>query len=320
MELAKQLSQIEEIDNIRKIKAEIDQLRPFSKELEQRILQKFRLEWTYHSNAIEGNPYNYGETVTFLLYGITAKGKKLKDHLDIEGHHEGINYILNLVKDKRGFTESDIRDLHKIILVKPYSVNAITPTGQKATKQVSIGKYKTEPNHVKTETGEMHYYATPDDTPILMRELMDWFKEIQLQEDIHPIVTAALFHHKFVSIHPFDDGNGRLGRILMNFILIKYNYPPIIVKNNDRFNYYSVLSQADSGDYFPLVEYMTNELLESLSIQQKGLKGEEIFELSDVDKRISIFKKSLENKPSNNSKKDFNTIHSVLKNSYFPLF
>jgi hypothetical protein len=86
IELAKALSKLPILKEVDELKHQVDALRPLSREVEERVLQKFRLDWNYHSNAIEGNPYTYGETVAFLMEGITAKGKTLKDHLDIKGH------------------------------------------------------------------------------------------------------------------------------------------------------------------------------------------------------------------------------------------
>ena len=162
------------LEKIDRLKAEIDLLRPLAPDIEARVLQKFRLDWNYHSNSIEGNSLTYGETVAFLMEGLTAKGKPLKDHLDIKGHNEGIDYLMNLIKNKHQLTEKVIRELHKIILVEPYKTPAITSDGQSVEKTINIGQYKTQPNHVKTPTGEMHYYASPEETPAKMNDLMTW--------------------------------------------------------------------------------------------------------------------------------------------------
>ena len=220
MEVATELNKLPILQEIEDLRQEINQLRPLPQETEQRILQKLRLEWNYHSNAIEGNTLTYGETVAFLMHGLTAKGKPLKDHLDIRGHNEAINFLLGLVKDERPLTEADIRNLHKMVLVEPYTIKTETPSGLPSEKTTRLGEYKQDPNHVKTKTGEIHYYATPEETPAKMGDLMQWYQQARQENQLHPIVIASLFHHEFVAIHPFDDGNGRMGRLLMNLILM----------------------------------------------------------------------------------------------------
>ncbi|MCP4137449.1 MAG: hypothetical protein GY754_41160 [bacterium] len=193
MKRAKELSLDNIIQKIDGLKAEVEKLRPLAPDLEGRVMQKFRLHWNYHSNAIEGNTLTYGETTAFLMEGITAKGKPLKDYLDIRGHNEAIDYLLDTVKSDRDFTESDIRSLHKMILVEPYESEARTPDGKKTKKLIKLGVYKSSPNHVITGTGETHYYASPEETPIKMKELMEWYNSAKEDTDIHPLVLATVF-------------------------------------------------------------------------------------------------------------------------------
>lgn len=163
-------SVIKEIDDL---KSEIDSLRPIDKTQENRIMQKFRLDWNYNSNAIEGNSLDYGETAAFLMHGITAKGKPLKDYLDIKGHNEVIDYLSYLIKNKEDLSEKDIRAMHQMLLIEPYESASQTIEGISVKKTIRIGEYKRTANHVKTITGEIHYYASPEDTPILMAELIE---------------------------------------------------------------------------------------------------------------------------------------------------
>lgn len=319
MVVAAELNKLPILQEIEHLRQEIDQLRPLPQETEQRILQKLRLEWNYHSNAIEGNTLSYGETVAFLMHGLTAKGKPLKDHLDIRGHNEAINFLLGLVKDERPLTEADIRSLHKMILVEPYTIKTETPSGLPSEKTTRLGEYKQDPNHVKTKTGEIHYYATPEETPARMGDLMQWYQQARQEGQIHPVVVASLFHHEFVAIHPFDDGNGRMGRLLMNLILMQYQYPPLVVKQEDRSNYYQVLSQADAGEYEPLVTYFAELMKRSLTIYLKGAKGESLVEAEDIDKEIALFKKGLDSKAENKLEKSSKALKSVLKFSVLPL-
>lgn len=319
MELEKLLSQISVIQEIENLKNQVEALKPFPNDIEKKILQKFRLDWNFHSNAIEGNPYTYGETLTFIMHGITAKGKTMKDHFDVKGHNEGINFILSLVKDERSITESDIRALHKLILVEPYEVDTVTPSGLPSKKMILIGDYKKEPNHVKTKTGEIHYYASPEDTPFLMQELLKWYSQCVQNKEIHPLVTAALFHHKFTEIHPFDDGNGRMARLLMNLILLKAGFPPVVVRNEDKNNYYEALSLADSGEKRYIVEYLGNLLVHSLNIYIKGAKGESIEDESDIDKEIALFKAGLEKEDKLKEVLSKESQYKVINESVLPL-
>ena len=317
-EIAIQLSQLPIIKEVAEKQRLVATLRPLSTELEGRIMQKLRLEWNYHSNAIEGNAMSYGETVTYLMYGLTAKGKTLKDHLDIREHNEAIYLLLNMVKEERGFSEADIRALHKIILVESYYSDAITPDGKPAKKLIKIGQYKEQPNHVITPTGETHYYATPEDVPILMGELMNWYNAEKNNTDIHPSVLAAIFHHRFVAIHPFDDGNGRLGRILMNLILMQKGLPPAIIKLKDREDYYVALNNANAGNYNLLVEYIGHALNDSLDIYLRAAKGERVEEIGDIDKELSLFVRSFgDNKTALIEKSDA-VVFNVLQSSIFP--
>lgn len=308
-ELTEALSQLPVFDSVNATKKQLDHIRPLPQEVEGRVMQKLRLEWNYHSNAIEGNKLTYGETYSFLMYGLTAKGKPFKDHLDIKGHNEAINFLTSLIKDERDLTEGDVRDLHKIILVEPYQSAAQTPDGKETTKTIRIGEYKQQPNHVKTLTGEIHYYATPEDVPIKMHELMQWYNEARHNKKIHPSVLAAFVHHRFVAIHPFDDGNGRLARILMNLILMKNGYPPAIIKLKERTDYYAALNQADKNEYVPIIEFVAEAVSESMNLYLKAARGESIEDSSDLDKKIALLNTKLKKE---HIKKDDKLLKKVL--------
>jgi Fic family protein len=286
---------MEEIKQALDLKAELDALRPIDKEQEDRIMQKFRLDWNYHSNHLEGNTLNYGETKALILFGITAQGKPLKDHFEMTGHNEAINWVIDMVSGERPLTENFIRELHTLLLKEPYEKNAQTPDGKPTKKKIAVGSYKTTPNHVLTKTGEMFYFATPEETPAEMTALLDWYKEKANEKDVNPILLAAEFHYKFIRIHPFDDGNGRTARILMNFILMQFGYPPVIIKTEDKENYFAVLQLADAGSIEPFIDYIAANLVRSLQIMIAGAKGESIEEPDDLDKEIALLEQRLEN-------------------------
>ena len=224
---------IEETD---RLKGELDAFRPLPANIVDRIGQKLRLESNYHSNAIEGNSLTLGETRSLILHGLTARGKPMRDHLDIEGHDEAVKAIEDAVKRNQSLNEVFIRNLHEVLLKEPYENDAITPEGQPTKRLISIGDYKTQPNNVRTSTGEIYYFAPPELVKPAMSDLMDWYRK---NEDAgeHPIVIAATFHYRFVRIHPFDDGNGRMARLLMNLILIKHGYTVAIIPIEERDQY-----------------------------------------------------------------------------------
>ena len=279
---------MEILTKVAALKADLDSLRPINADREAAIVQKLRLDWNFHSNHLEGNSLTYGETKALILFGITAAGKPLKDHFEMTGHDEAIKWVEEVVRETRPLTENFIRQLHQLILKEPYEVDAITPDGKPARKKISIGAYKTTANHVLTPTGEIFRFATPEETPAKMADLIEWYRQKKDDPETHPLLLAAEFHYKFIRIHPFDDGNGRTARILMNFILMQNGYPPVIVRSEDKQNYIAALRQADVGTITPFIEYIGKNLERSLEIMIRGAKGENIDEADDVDKEVAL--------------------------------
>ena len=141
------------LERIDRLKRELDSLRPLPPEAVARVGQKLRIESNYHSNAVEGNSLTLGETRSLLLHGLTAHGKPIRDHLDIKGHDEAVKAVEEAVVGEHGLTEVFIRGLHAILLKEPYEVDAETPEGRPARRQIEIGAYKSAPNNVRTSDG-----------------------------------------------------------------------------------------------------------------------------------------------------------------------
>lgn len=311
---------MEQIAKALELKMELDALRPLDKEQEAIVMQKLRLDWDYHSNHLEGNSLSYGETKALIMFGITAQGKPLKDHVEITGHDEVIKTIIEIVKDEFPLTEKFIRELHELLLKEPYKGKAITPDGKKTSKTIEIGKYKTQTNHVVTQTGEIFRFATPEETPAKMQELIEWYNKNSEARDKNPVILAAEFHYRFIRIHPFDDGNGRIARILMNFILMKFGFPPAIIKTEDKSNYFAALQQADSGIIEPFFDYIAANLVRSLEIMIAGAKGESIEEPDDLDKEIALLEQKLKAVGKEvKVTKSYDAVHNVYENSIEPL-
>ncbi len=304
----------ENLELATKLKKELDGLRPLSPEAEIRIMQKFRLDWNYHSSHIEGNQLTYGETKALILFGHTAQAKPLKDHLEMSGHDEAIKNIEDVIKQKRPLNENFIRELHILILKEPYEVDVITPDGKPTRRTVQVGKYKSVPNHVKTKTGEIFYFSTPEETPAKMTDLMQWYANNKDNSEIHPVLFATEFHYRFIRIHPFDDGNGRIARLIMNFILMQYGYPPAIIKTEDKLNYFAALEQADADKLEYFFNYVCQQVNRSLELMIKGAKGESIEEDDDLDKKLTLLKQEVEAEDKENETTRLTT--NVLKKAY----
>jgi Fic family protein len=284
------------IDTAVALKKELDALRPLTPKQESKIWQKFRFDWNYHSNNIEGNSLTFGETKSLLLHNITAQGKPLKDHIEITGHNEAIDALTNFTKGSEPLSESFVRNLHVLILRERYQSHAVTPDGVPTRKWIEVGQYKTSPNHVRTVTGEIFRFAEPIDVPNKMRELVTFSNENAVASDAAQIVAAAKVHYDFVLIHPFDDGNGRMARLMMNLLLIKHGFPPAIIKTQDKENYFAALRQADGGQIAVFAEYIAGCVCASLKIMLAGARGESIEEPDEQDRQIKMLERLLDEK------------------------
>jgi Fic family protein len=215
-------------------------------ELKQHISQKFMLEFNYNSNHIEGNTLTYGQTELLLLFGKIIGNAKMKDLEEMKAHNIGLQIIKEeaLLK-QRILTETFIRQLHTILLREDYEVYRQLPNGLQTSYTVHAGTYKTRPNSVITRTGERFEYASPEETPALMNDLMSWYNSSAEKGELNPIELAALFHYRYIRIHPFEDGNGRIARLIVNFILCRYGYPMIVVPSKTKEEYLLALNLSD---------------------------------------------------------------------------
>ena len=282
---------------IEKLFKEWRELQPLEPEYQEKLDKKIRLEWNYNSNHIEGNTLTYGETVALILEGKEEGIHPSRDYMEMKAHDLAIEKVKEFVADKnRKITEADIRNLNQIILKEPFWKEAETPDGQKTQKEIVPGQYKKQPNHVRTETGEIFKFAEPMEVAPKMQELVDWFNtEIQ-----NPIPSISFFlaelHHRFICIHPFDDGNGRIARLWMNYVLMRLGYPPMVIKSEDKRNYFAALQKADSGDMDTFATYLGNVLVFWLEKGISAAKGESIEDIEDVDKEVELFIRSQEAK------------------------
>lgn len=201
----------------------------------QRLRDEFLIAFTYNSNAIEGNTLTLQETALILNEGITIAEKPLRDHLEIIGHKEAYFYVEALVKEKVPLSEKVIQTVHSIVLMD---------------KPQDRGVYRSVPVRI---LGAAHTPPEPWAVPVQMELLLtEYAGEMQT---LHPIERAALFHLRFEGIHPFIDGNGRTGRLLLNLELMQQGYPAIDIKFADRRKYYDSFAayHRPGGDAEPMV-------------------------------------------------------------------
>jgi Fic family protein len=280
----------ENIQTINSLKSELDQLIPFSQENQNKLQKKIRLEFNYNSNHLEGNTLTYGQTQLLLFFDKSSGDVPISDIEEMKAHDVALSQIIEMSEDnERPLSELFIKELNKTILVKSFWKDAISPNGIPTRKEIKIGQYKTSPNSVQLKNGEIHEYASPEETPALIRDLLNWYQD--KNEELHPVQLAAEFHYKFVWIHPFDDGNGRVSRLLMNYILLKNNFPIVIIKSEDKENYLTALQKADTGDLLSLIKYIEKQSIKSLNLSIKAGKGEDIDDLGDIEKQIEILKR-----------------------------
>lgn len=205
------------LNKIKELQEEIKKLRPLNKSEIDKLRENFIIENTYNSNAIEGSTLTLRETALILQQGITIQGKKIREHLEAIGYKDAFYYILEIIN--KPLTEQIIKNIHSLVLMHDRENKGIY---RRVFVQILGSSHKTsEPQEINNKINS------------LLLHYEDWKKQ-------HGIIKAiAMFHLEFESIHPFIDGNGRTGRLIMNLELMKHNLLPINIKFTDREKYYN---------------------------------------------------------------------------------
>ncbi len=231
----------ERIDQLAKEMKALPPLRPAS--LEQ-LLDDFCVSYTYNTNAIEGNPLTERETYMVLKDGMTISGKPLRSHMEVLGHRNAFQYIRRLADEHVAISGETILATHHHLLLD---------------NEDARGRYRDVDVYISGADVEL---PSADSVPRLMERLLADYRTTLTQE--HIVRRVALFHLRFESIHPFLDGNGRTGRLLMNHELMLHGYPPIDIKFQDKERYYLCLQQYQGSDENELpMAYMVSEYLEA---------------------------------------------------------
>ncbi|WP_197068291.1 Fic family protein [Candidatus Soleaferrea massiliensis] len=233
------------------LQAKLASMRPLNKAELSRLRDEFVIENTYNSNAIEGNTLTLRETALILQEGITIAEKPLKEHLEAIGHKDAFEYVLSLADAKTPLTERIIKDIHSLVLMNDAA---------------NKGVYRSLP---VTILGALHTPPQPYLIPVQMERLLTDYE--MMTSSMHIIEAVSEFHLRFERIHPFIDGNGRTGRLILNLELIKAGYLPVNIKFTDRRKYYEAFDA-----------YHSKESSDSLTQLVGG------YELEELKKRIEM--------------------------------
>lgn len=251
--------------------------RPLEKSIINKLEEELRTSYIYNSNAIEGNTLTLKETDVILEYGITVKGRSLKEHLEVKGQEYALNFLKEEIQRNSELNIRLIKNFHSLVL------GGIDPN--------NAGIFKRYPNSIKNASFET---TSPFQVEYELEKLID---EYNKSSDKNIIEKIACFHADFEKIHPFSDGNGRTGRLIMNFELMKHGYPICIIKNEDRLEYYDSLESAQTKkDYSKIITFIETSLEHTFEFYFKHLSN---------DWKLEI-KKFNENKMSFISKKEKN--------------
>lgn len=228
-------------------KKKVDAARPLPAIVMNRIREDLSLEWTYNSNGIEGNSLTLIETKVVLEEGMTIGGKSLHEHFEVLNHEKAIQYLEEIVSPKYNIRAIDFLNIHGLIL--------------KNIDDDYAGRIR---NGVVRITGANFTPPSPGRVSRLLDDLVMYVNSNP--DSLMAPVLATIFHHQFVYIHPFFDGNGRTARLAMNLILMKAGYPPCIILKNDRKKYYAALNQANNNKYEKLTLMVLQGIERSLNI------------------------------------------------------
>lgn len=218
------------------------------------LARLFRIRNIYHSNAIEGNQLDQGETRLVVEQGLTITGKSLRDQAEAKNLNHALDFLVNLASSSRPITQVDIRQIHRLIL--------------SGIDDAEAGNYRTTQVRI---SGSLYAPPGPEKVSSEMTDFSDWVQSVtQNPGAIDPILMASAAHAWFVQVHPFADGNGRTGRILLDLLLMRSGYPIAIITKEDRPRYYDALEESQSSHLSPLIYLIYESVQDSLEAYEKA--------------------------------------------------
>ncbi len=309
------MSYTDKLKKIDTLQEKINSHGEFTSEMKKKINYRFRLDWNYYSNSMEGNTLTKDDTRNLMVDKITVGGKPIKDVMEMQGHDNIISEIIKIGKGNARLSEKRIKEIHKGIM---HEVDEV--------KKKKIGIWKTEPNHIINYKGERFDFTAPTDVADEMHKLLNDTNAAidaivsKKKNAPHPVDLALQFHLKYITIHPFYDGNGRTGRILSNLLLISLGYPPFVIKTEERDSYYHYIGdvQCYNGDQHLLFDFIADLVIRSQKLVLNAIEGKDISGPEDFDKEIEMLKRM--QKPKKEIiKKSNKVMQKILKDVYFPL-
>lgn len=247
-------------------KRALDRLRPLPSQLVENLWEQMQIEFAYNSDAIEGNTLSLRETQLVIQEGITVRGKSLREHLEARNHPDAIDYVEKLARKKTAIGQDDVLRVHELLL--------------RGIDDENAGKYRSGQVRV---AGATFMPPSAERIPSMISELLQTLG--QNPDELRPIELSAFFHHRFVYVHPFLDGNGRAARLLMNIVLLRTGYPFTVLLKVDRPKYLRALSEADNGNLIPFANFVASCVERSLDIYLLAFEKEsEILTLAEASK------------------------------------
>lgn len=260
----------EKLRHIDSLKVKIDQLAP-RKDWDDAFFRKVKIDFTYNSNKLEGNTLTYGQTIKLLRDFVAPRNAASGEVLDMINHQKILDIVFTNYRSQN-ISEENLKELHRELMKEP---------AQWADYGLySPGQYKSFENMTVRSTGKIYVYMLPSQVPGAMTELIQHTNELLEKTDTsdvdrHPLAIATYFHQQFLNtIHPFSDGNGRIGRIFTNLILLKNGYPPVFIKEVNRDEYLKHFELSDNK-VSPMLDFMADRLIESLEEKWEFMKKQQ---------------------------------------------
>ena len=304
-------------NKIDSIKEKISTNGKLTKEQLNKINNKFRLEWNFNSNSMEGNTLTIEETRSVMVGNLDVRQKPIKDVLEMKGHDEVISDILKIGKGELRISEKRIKEIHVGIMHE-----------EDPERKNKIGKWKSENNEIINPKGEKYTFV---DKELVQEKMHDLLNRTNAAIDdifsnnkkaIHPIDIALKFHLEYLEIHPFYDGNGRTARILTNLILIALGYTPFWFTKSERSIYYNYISdiQGYGGNKEAFYLFIAGLIERPEQLALDVINGKNIEEFDDFEKELALFKTQLKNVDDNVVLKSNEIIKDLYYNSFRKLF